>query len=122
MRYIAILLACSFFAVAHTTGADEPQVAVFDAAGELPGNRHLIKTYRVEDLPVWNNDKTFNPSLLMQLIRLSVSPPEWKFFGGKSIMVPYAKTASLVISAPENSHDDILKLIKSLRAHQPKDK
>ena len=73
------------------------------------------KVYRLQDLPVWSKDGTFNPALTMSLIQSAISPESWEAKGGPSTMAPYPQNASLVISTSSKNHDAITALLKQFR-------
>ncbi|MFN6162230.1 MAG: hypothetical protein ACK5AC_07655 [Planctomycetota bacterium] len=59
-----------------------------------------------------------NFSELMRLIENTITPSEWQDQGGTSTMMPFRQNLSLVVNAPQETHEQIADLLKSLRALQ----
>ena len=78
----------------------------------------IKKVYNVGDLPVWSPEKEFQPRLLMQLIRASVSPSDWETDHGNSTMACYGQNTSLVILTRSANHKKIAKLLESMRSSE----
>jgi general secretion pathway protein D len=55
---------------------------------------------------------------LMMLIQQTIDPDNWLAAGGQSSMVPYTNNLSLVISAPQTTHEKIGELLDTLRRLQ----
>ncbi len=55
---------------------------------------------------------------LMRLIESTITPDVWANGGGSSTMMPFRGTLSLIINAPQETHEQIADLLKSLRALQ----
>ncbi|WP_404310853.1 hypothetical protein [Neorhodopirellula lusitana] len=96
-------------------------IVAFSSASLLADNtadhsdQLVVVMYRVGDLPVWTNDGKFASDILMVYLQTKVSPRMWEARGGVATMASYPKNASLVISAPAKTHDEI---IKTLRLHR----
>ncbi|MFM8213491.1 MAG: hypothetical protein ACKN82_02425, partial [Pirellula sp.] len=59
-----------------------------------------------------------NFSELMQLIETTISPDGWQSQGGTATMSPFRQNLSLIVNAPQETHEQIADLLKSLRALQ----
>jgi len=59
-----------------------------------------------------------NFSELMNLIQQTIAPSEWQDAGGTSTMMPFTQNLSLIVNAPQETHEQIADLLKSLRALQ----
>ncbi len=59
-----------------------------------------------------------NFSELMMLIENTIAPSEWQNAGGTSTMQPFRQNLSLIVNAPQETHEQIADLLKSLRALQ----
>ncbi len=57
-------------------------------------------------------------SNLMNLIQTTIQPDTWQMAGGTSTMQPFSQNLTLVVSAPQEVHEAIADLLKSLRALQ----
>ncbi len=55
---------------------------------------------------------------LMRLIETTISPDQWANAGGTATMMPFRSNLSLVVNAPQETHEQIADLLKSLRALQ----
>jgi general secretion pathway protein D len=55
---------------------------------------------------------------LMMLIQQTIDPDNWLANGGQSSMIPYQNNLSLVISAPQTTHEKIQDLLETLRRLQ----
>jgi general secretion pathway protein D len=55
---------------------------------------------------------------LMNLIQQTIDPDNWLANGGQSSMIPFANNLSLVISAPQTTHEKISDLLDTLRRLQ----
>ena len=55
---------------------------------------------------------------LMMLIENTIAPSEWQNAGGTSTMMPFRQNLSLIVNAPQETHEQIAELLKSLRALQ----
>jgi general secretion pathway protein D len=55
---------------------------------------------------------------LMNLIQQTIDPDNWLAAGGESTMLPYPANLSLVVSAPQTTHEKIAELLESLRRLQ----
>ncbi|GAB5402659.1 MAG: general secretion pathway protein GspD [Aureliella sp.] len=55
---------------------------------------------------------------LMNLIQQTVVPDSWLANGGTSSIIPYPANLSLVISAPQTTHEKVAELLESLRRLQ----
>lgn len=74
-----------------------------------------VRAYKVGDLPVFKQDKNYDPAMLMTLIQATVSPNDWEAKGGRSTMAPYPQNASLIISTTLKNHDKIVDLVEGFR-------
>ena len=59
-----------------------------------------------------------NYAELIGLIESTISPTEWQAAGGNSSMREFRQNLSLVVTAPQETHEQIANLLKSLRALQ----
>jgi general secretion pathway protein D len=59
-----------------------------------------------------------NFSELMMLIESTITPDQWQSQGGTSTMMPFRQNLSLIVNAPQETHEQIADLLKSLRALQ----
>lgn len=59
-----------------------------------------------------------NFSELMALIESTISPDVWLNAGGTATMSPFSQNLSLIVNAPQETHEQIADLLKSLRALQ----
>jgi len=59
-----------------------------------------------------------NFSELMRLIETTISPDVWLNAGGNATMSPFRQNLSLIVNAPQETHEQIADLLKSLRALQ----
>lgn len=59
-----------------------------------------------------------NFSELMRLIETTISPDVWLNAGGTATMSPFRQNLSLIVNAPQETHEQIADLLKSLRALQ----
>lgn len=59
-----------------------------------------------------------NFSELMHLIETTISPDAWLNAGGTATMNPFTQNLSLIVNAPQETHEQIADLLKSLRALQ----
>ncbi len=57
-------------------------------------------------------------SQLMMLIQQTIAPLDWDVAGGQSTMSPFTSTLSLVVSAPQTTHEQIEELLETLRRQQ----
>jgi general secretion pathway protein D len=57
-------------------------------------------------------------SQLMALIQQTITPLDWDTAGGQSTMSPFFSTLSLVVSAPQTTHEQIEELLETLRRQQ----
>ncbi len=57
-------------------------------------------------------------SELMALIQQTIAPLDWDTQGGQSTMSPFMSTLSLVVSAPQTTHEQIEELLETLRRQQ----
>jgi general secretion pathway protein D len=55
---------------------------------------------------------------LMNLIQTTISPDQWADAGGTATMMPFRQNLSLIVNAPQETHEQIADLLKSLRALQ----
>ncbi len=55
---------------------------------------------------------------LMTLIMQTIAPLDWDQNGGQSTMSPFMSTLSLVVSAPQTTHEQIEELLETLRRQQ----
>jgi len=55
---------------------------------------------------------------LMRLIETTITPDQWTNAGGTSTMNPFRQNLSLIVNAPQETHEQIADLLKSLRALQ----
>lgn len=55
---------------------------------------------------------------LMNLIMQTIEPDSWLIAGGTSSVIPYPANLSLVVSAPQTTHEKITDLLESLRRLQ----
>ena len=55
---------------------------------------------------------------LIQLIESTISPDQWQNAGGSATMREFRQNLSLVVTAPQETHEAIANLLKSLRALQ----
>lgn len=55
---------------------------------------------------------------LMTLIQQTITPLDWDTAGGQSTMSPFFSTLSLVVSAPQTTHEQIEELLETLRRQQ----
>lgn len=55
---------------------------------------------------------------LMRLITTTISPDQWADAGGTATMMPFRQNLSLIVNAPQETHEQIADLLKSLRALQ----
>ncbi|MFK7738281.1 MAG: hypothetical protein AB8B50_19815, partial [Pirellulaceae bacterium] len=55
---------------------------------------------------------------LMNLIQQTIDPDSWLLNGGTSTILPYPANLSLVVSAPQTTHEKITDLLESLRRLQ----
>jgi general secretion pathway protein D len=55
---------------------------------------------------------------LMNLIQQTIDPDSWLINGGTSTILPYPANLSLVVSAPQTTHEKITDLLESLRRLQ----
>jgi general secretion pathway protein D len=55
---------------------------------------------------------------LMLLIESTISPDQWANAGGTATMMPFRQNLSLIVNAPQETHEQIADLLKSLRALQ----
>ncbi len=55
---------------------------------------------------------------LMSLIQQTIAPLDWDTAGGQSTMSPFMSTLSLVVSAPQTTHEQIEELLETLRRQQ----
>ncbi len=55
---------------------------------------------------------------IMNLIRSTITPDLWDLNGGTSTMTPFSQNLTLIVSAPQETHEQIADLLKSLRALQ----
>ena len=55
---------------------------------------------------------------LMNLIETTISPDQWANAGGTATMNPFRQNLSLIVNAPQETHEQIADLLKSLRALQ----
>ncbi len=55
---------------------------------------------------------------LMTLIQQTIAPLDWDTNGGTSTMSPFMSTLSLVVSAPQTTHEQIEELLETLRRQQ----
>lgn len=55
---------------------------------------------------------------LIQLIESTINPDQWQSAGGTSSMQEFRQNLSLVVTAPQETHEAIADLLKSLRALQ----
>jgi len=55
---------------------------------------------------------------LINLIEQTISPDSWQNAGGNSSMLEFRQNLSLVVTAPQETHESIADLLKSLRALQ----
>ena len=55
---------------------------------------------------------------LINLIQSTISPLEWQSGGGNSSMLEFRQNLSLVVTAPQETHEAIADLLKSLRSLQ----
>lgn len=55
---------------------------------------------------------------LIRLIEQTISPDQWQIAGGNSSMMEFRQNLSLVVTAPQETHEAIADLLKSLRALQ----
>ena len=92
-----------------------PEASAADDVSESQNTKVYPKTYRLEDLPVWSKDGSYNPKLMIMLIESSISPKSWEALGGPSSMAPYPQNASLVVSTTSDNHDALSDVLKQLR-------
>ena len=59
-----------------------------------------------------------NFSELMQLIETTISPDVWLNAGGTATMSPFRQNLSLIVNAPQETHEQIADLLRSLRSLQ----
>ncbi|MEM6471342.1 MAG: hypothetical protein AAF802_17405 [Planctomycetota bacterium] len=80
-------------------------------------SKEVVSTtaYRVSDLPIWNQDKTCDPTILMSLIESAVSPEAWEEKGGSTVQF-YPQDLSIIVSTTSENHKVIQNLLKSLRS------
>lgn len=55
---------------------------------------------------------------LMNLVQQTIEPDSWQANGGTSTMLPYQANLSLIVSAPQTTHEKIADLLESLRRLQ----
>jgi general secretion pathway protein D len=55
---------------------------------------------------------------LMMLIQQTIDPDSWLLAGGQSTITPYPANLSIVVSAPQTTHEKITDLLESLRQLQ----
>ncbi|HAC93067.1 MAG TPA: general secretion pathway protein GspD, partial [Planctomycetaceae bacterium] len=55
---------------------------------------------------------------LMTLVQQTIEPDSWQANGGTSTMLPYQANLSLIVSAPQTTHEKIADLLESLRRLQ----
>lgn len=55
---------------------------------------------------------------LIQLIETTISPEQWQSAGGTATMMEFRQNLSLIVNAPQETHEQIADLLKSLRALQ----
>ena len=55
---------------------------------------------------------------LMNLIQQTIDPDSWLAAGGTSTILPYPSNMSIVVSAPQTTHERITELLESLRRLQ----
>lgn len=55
---------------------------------------------------------------LMRLIRQTISPDDWDSNGGDNTMSPFPQNLSLIVSAPQEVHEQIAELLTALRRLQ----
>jgi hypothetical protein len=59
-----------------------------------------------------------NFSELMRLIETTISPDVWLNAGGTATMSPFRQNLSLIVNAPQETHEQIADLLKSLCAKE----
>ncbi len=59
-----------------------------------------------------------NYTNLMNLIEQTITPDSWQAAGGTSTMLPFRQNLTLIVNAPQETHEAIADLLKSLRALQ----
>lgn len=75
---------------------------------------NVARTYSLRDFPVWSEDgKKFDASILIALIKSKVLSGQWNDDG--NMILPFAKTTSLVISTTEDAHEEIEEILEELR-------
>jgi hypothetical protein len=80
-----------------------------------------VVVYSASDLPVFrpgNPSASFDPSLLIALVKEAVDPPSWKTGNGAVAVFP--DNLSLVITQTEANHAKIAKLLDSARKSNSK--
>ncbi|MEX0675631.1 MAG: hypothetical protein WD063_01050 [Pirellulales bacterium] len=74
----------------------------------------LTRTYPVGDLVDGNDAKGYDS--LIEAITSTVKPPAWDEVGGPGSIKEVPKSKSLVISQTRECHDEVLELLRALRA------
>ena len=80
-------------------------------AGSMPGNMPYPSTGL-------GGGSMADYSSLISLIESTISPTQWENAGGTSSMREFRQNLSLVVTAPQETHEAIANLLKSLRALQ----
>ncbi|MCC9655897.1 hypothetical protein [Rhodopirellula halodulae] len=97
--------------VVASVAATGPRVS---AEVEEPARPMILRVYPTSHLPVWNGKQEWRPNLLMELMQIKITPDRWEALGGKATMAPYPHTQSIVITADEEMHDQIVELLNRL--------
>ncbi len=103
----AILFACAIVGVSSTP--------LFADKSEHRDEQRYTVTYRVGDLPVWTKGGEFSGDVLMAYMQSAATPTKWESRGGDATMAPYAKKASVIVSASRETHEAIIQLLKRHR-------
>jgi len=84
---------------------------IFITTSDVAGNELITRTYPVADLVARDDYDS-----LVGAITSSVRTGSWEEVGGAATIVPVPNAKSLVISQTRAEHDEVLELLRSLRA------
>lgn len=85
-------------------------------ASAMPGSSYMNGTNNAAN--IMGGGAMPNFGAIMQLIENTVTPDTWESAGGTANMFPFANNLSLVVTAPQETHEAIADLLKSLRTLQ----
>jgi general secretion pathway protein D len=82
------------------------------------GNMGAIPMQTVGPQPLQGGAVIADFDTLMNLIQQTIAPDSWLANGGTSTITPYPANLSIVVSAPQTTHEKIVDLLESLRELQ----